>query len=305
MTSIPPPAGSTHGIDVFVIGAMKAATTGMCDWLGVQPGLTVCEPKEPAIFVSDEAARDWSPRIGTLFPRAGVDDLRIDGSTDYAKAPAVAGVPARVARHNPEARIVYLMRHPVERAISQYRFEWLLGGRSLPFERALEANPSLVDNGRYAFQLEQWLEHFGPDRFLLAFSESFFRDTAHEVGRVRDFLGLDPDERVAVPPVAHSNETAMLVMRSARLRALRGSRIGRAARALVPHTAVDRYKRRVQQRSRPEVSESTRARLHEVFDRDLERLRSLTGGPALTCETWHETTRTWTPALQTPGSLIS
>lgn len=290
---------SAIDIDLFVIGAMKSATTSMCDWLDSQPDFQVSKPKEPSIFVSDTAVREAVPRLGEYFPEAPHRPVRVDGSTDYAKFPAIAGVPARVRRHCPEARFVYLMRDPIARAISQYRFEWLLGGSRVPFERALVERPELIDNGRYGLQLAQWLEHFPADRFLLVFAEAFAADEAEQIGRVRRFLQVPPEPQTMVGGDAPSNDSSLLILRSSRARALRRSPAGRIARRLVPSAAANAYKQRVQARSVPEVSETVRAHLAEIFDQDLVEFQTLTAGPLIDCASWRDVALSWTPCLRT------
>ncbi len=287
------------GIDFFVIGAMKAGTTAMCDWLDAQGGVAISSPKEPSIFVSDTSVMEWAPRIDELFDDRDLPSLRGEGSTDYTKFPALSGVPERVHRHSPQAKLVYLMRHPVERAISQYRFEWLLGAETMPFEQALDANPALIDNGRYAFQLRQWLEFFSPDRFLLVFSESFSREPEAQVRRVLDFLAM-PDEQVQTPRSLRKNQTSLIVRRTLARKLLRDSRFGKAIRPYVPEAIAAGHRRMVQEKSKPVITDDIKTRIVDAFNEDLASLSAIASGPEITCETWDDVARTWTPQLHTP-----
>ena len=286
-------------IGLFVVGAMKAATTGMCDWLKDQPGIELSDPKEPAIFVSDEAVLDRGGRLADLFSTVSSDSVFLDGSTDYAKFPAITGVPKRVYEHNKDARIVYMMRHPVERAVSQFRFDWLLGADTMSFERAVETNPQLVNNGRYAFQLREWLAWFAPEQITLIAAEAFARAPAEQVERVlrslpnRDVVSINRPER------ERSNDTAALVRhRSLARRVLRDSAVGKVVRPYLPSGLATIYHRRLQQKSMPLLSEQFRRQLVEVFDRDLAELSEMTAGPPITCDTWGSTTETWQPVLR-------
>lgn len=289
----------TSGVPTFfVIGAMKAATTSMCDWLDAQPGLAISRPKEPGIFVSDEAVKSLLPGVEALFQHATANDLRGEGSTDYAKHPRVLGVPERIFDHVAAPKLVYMMRHPVERAMSQFRFEWLLGGHSRDFEEALEKNPELIDIGRYALQLEQWLKVCSPESVLLVFSESFSRDPARQVRRVMQFLGLDPAE-LQLPPRERSNDSTHLVRRSRLRWLLRDSTLGRVVRPYVPGVIPRLYRRSLTRRSQPVVTSKVKAELARIFDEDLRQLRILTSGPVLTCDTWHDVTAWWDPTLVT------
>lgn len=288
---------TTAPVDFFVLGAMKAATTGMCDWLDVQRGVAISQPKEPALFASDASLDQELPRVGDLFRGRPAQALRGDGSTDYTKFPLHSGVAERVKEHCPDARFIYMMREPVARAVSQYRFEYMLGGARSSFADAVSASPGLVDNGRYAFQLQQWLDHFPPDRFLLVLAEAFAADPVRQVARALEFLGL-PGGPVTSPSIEHSNETANIVRQSRALRLVRESDLGRRLiRPLLPDRLVEGYKRRAYERSRPELTDADVAALRTVFDADLRDLTRLTGGPGITCETWGSVVADWTPSL--------
>jgi hypothetical protein len=284
-------------IDLFIIGAMKAATTSMCSWLAAQPHMAMSSPKEPSIFVSDASVDEWIPRLDSLFAGALPDDVRTEGSTDYTKFPSIRGVPDRVHRHCPEARFVYLMRHPVERTISQYRFEWFLGGKRRPFARALKENPQLVDNSRYAYQLRQWLDCFPPERFLLVFAEAYADDPASQIRRVLNFSGAPSGSRITEPIREQSNETAQLVRRTLTRRLFRDSALGNRVRPLVPAAATSAYRRRLVEKSQPAISQRETDELESIFDADLTELSRLAVGPDLTCGTWKRIATTWTPEL--------
>ena len=293
MTPPPPP------VDLFVIGAMKAATTGMCDLLARQPGVSLSVPKEPTTFVRDRSADELSDHLAGAYAAAQAGSLRVDGSTDYAKYPSIEGVPRRVRAHNPDARFVYLMRHPVARTISQYRFEWLMGADTMSFEKALATNPQLIDNSRYAMQLRHWLEWFSSDRILLVFAEQFARNPEAEVRRVLDHAGVRRQGEVAAADGGLSNASDVLVRHgSLARRLLRDSSFGRAIRPLVPAVVARSYHSRQQRRSKPDITPEVEAMLVRRLDLDLAELRDMTAGPELTCHSWTHVSETWTPVLQ-------
>ena len=184
---------------------------------------------------------------------------------------------------------MYLMRDPIERAISQHRFEWFLGADQQPFSQALTGNPQLVDNGRYAFQLKQWLDYFPPEQFVLVFAEAFMTDPEPQVARVLDLLRVPHDAQLAAPAWERSNETSTLVRPSLARRLLRDSALGSAIRPYVPAAVTTAYRRRLDAKSKPEVSDADRAHLAALFDVDLEELTRLTSGPGITCASWRET----------------
>jgi hypothetical protein len=121
---------------------------------------------------------------------------------------------ARAAGLVPEARIIALVRNPIDRAYSHYHHEVRLGAETLSFAEALASEPrrlageeermledetyvsfshqhfSYVARGRYADQLARWQARFPPERVLILASEDFYADPPALVTRALEFLGL-------------------------------------------------------------------------------------------------------------------
>jgi hypothetical protein len=99
---------------------------------------------------------------GELYGEATPGVRLVDGSTSNAmrpKHPHVAYLAAAIAA---SASIVYLVRNPVDRAISHYRHLRAWDMTEDPdFALAVVRNASLIDFGRYWWQLEPWLSVFG------------------------------------------------------------------------------------------------------------------------------------------------
>ncbi|BAM02224.1 sulfotransferase domain-containing protein [Phycisphaera mikurensis] len=174
--------------DFLLIGAQKAGTTSLFFDLRAQPSLFVPDGKELRVLLEDE-----DDRVRALYERhfaqAPAGQLRGDCSTDYAKRTEHPGVPERARRLlGADTRLIYMLRDPVQRLLSHHHHE-CNRGEPLPLADALDAWPRLVDNSRYAFQAEAWLEHFSADRLLVVFFEDFVRDRAAVVERCCTFLG--------------------------------------------------------------------------------------------------------------------
>jgi hypothetical protein len=117
--------------------------------------------------------------------------------------------PARVAKHLPDVRLIFLLRNPVDRAYANYRFTALAGYEDATFEEALEAEPlrtqqasrdafwseiqphAYVGRGFYAQQLERWRRHFPAEQVLVMRSDELLRDQAGALRKVYRFLDVD------------------------------------------------------------------------------------------------------------------
>src|SRR5438132_12654782 len=121
----------------LIIGAMKAGSSSLYEYLRIHPEIFMPDMKEPDYF-SKRARRgvglEWYSR---LFE--GADRARAIGaaSTDYTKVPTYSEVPARIAMVLPTTQLIYVVRHPIERMRSQYVHEVATGKQTLPIEEAL------------------------------------------------------------------------------------------------------------------------------------------------------------------------
>src|SRR5262245_56221545 len=99
----------------LVIGAMKCATTSICDILSQHHQIFVTDPKEPDFFSDEKAyARGWS-WYEALF-RGSENRVAIgEGSTNYTKSKLHPQAAERIAHHLPDARLMYIARHPLKR----------------------------------------------------------------------------------------------------------------------------------------------------------------------------------------------
>lgn len=149
--------------------------------------------------------------------------------------------PERVRSTVPDARLIVLLRDPVDRALSHYHHEVALGREPLSFEQALDAEPertrgeeertarepgyfshawwdhTYIARGRYAEQLERWLAVFPRDRLLVLASEELAADTGGTYGRVLEFLGVPARGLETYPRVYEQEYAAMAEATRARL----------------------------------------------------------------------------------------
>ncbi|SFL25118.1 sulfotransferase family protein [Geodermatophilus ruber] len=178
----------------LLIGAMKAGTTSLYHYLSAHPQVATPRYKAPEFFVAESnwhRGIDWYRR---QFPPPGPEILAVgEASNLYTKYPRYAGVPARIATHLPDVRLVYVVRDPVSRIRSHYQHRVAEGREKAAFAEAVFADPAYLDYSRYALQIEQYLEHFPREQLLVITSEELRSDRQVTMRRVYDFIGVDPD----------------------------------------------------------------------------------------------------------------
>ena len=247
--------------DFAIIGAMKCGTTTLAAQLGAQDGVFVTTPKEPEFFSEDAnyaRGMDW---YASLYQGAAPGDLTGEGSTGLTKLPTHPEAAARLHAANPEARLIYLMRDPVERAVSHYIHEWSQGVVSGDLDDALERLPEIAAYSRYDEQLAPWRALFGADAVLCLRMEDMKADPQAVLDRVAAHLGR-PGAFAWREDLGPQNVSAERIRKFPGYRLLVEHPIAAALRrALVPRGLRDRVKGRLRMRERPEPSDAARARL--------------------------------------------
>ena len=197
----------------LVIGAAKSGTTSLHHYLAEHPEIWMSRTKELSFFQDEgdlgvyEAAldpllaaelsepRNWSR--GLDWYRAQFDPrfaVRGESSPGYT-APHFRGVPERVASVVPDAKLVYCVRDPVERALSTWRFRRAGGVERRPVEEALQPRSYYSEMSCYAARLAPYLERFPRDRLHIVEAERLDAHRDEALSEVFAFLGVDPDFR--------------------------------------------------------------------------------------------------------------
>jgi hypothetical protein len=277
-----------HRPDFIVIGAMKCATTTLHEQLARQPGIFMCRPKEPNFFSDDEHyARGWS-WYGSLFRPAPIKDLRGESSTHYTKLPTHPRTVERMVRDLPRLKLVYVMRHPIDRLVSHYVHEVTGGGVTVGLREAIERHPELVEYGRYSRQLQPFLDAYGFDRVLPVFFPRLVTHSQAELERIGEFLGHGGPLRWDEELGPQNQGTQRLRPSPVREALVQAPVLTPIRQRVVPRRVSESLKEFWRARVEPpRLTPVIEARLREVFDADLAQLGSWLG-VLLDCETFHE-----------------
>jgi len=269
---------------------MKCGTSTLYTQLAAQPGFFMSTPKEPNFFSDDEIfARgvDW---YQSLFAAAARDQIKGEASTHYTKLPTHPMACERLIEVIPKAKLVYLMRHPIDRLVSHYIHDWTMGEAPTTIDDAVYSTSPYVDYGRYHFQLAPYISHFGRENILPMFLERMNAAPAAELERAARFLGHEG-------AVAWQNDLGAQNISQNRIRRIpfHDQLIDSNAATALRHALVSKSLRnwirgRLQMRSRPKLSVDAHATLTSIFDQDLERLGELMGAE-LSCASFKNIVR--------------
>jgi hypothetical protein len=212
--------------DHFIIGgAQRSGTSFLVRALDRHPAIEFARPlrPEPKFFLRPESARATLADYQALFPapRGAAWALRGEKSTSYLDRVEAA---PRIRRLLPAATLVFVLRDPVERALSHFRFSVEHGVETATMEEAFLREPerrdrydaarfsvspfAYVSRGCYEPRLRGWEEHFSGDRLILLLFEDLARDPDAVVRRLIGRLGADATELDDLPPSEPEDDRA-------------------------------------------------------------------------------------------------
>jgi hypothetical protein len=284
--------------DFFIAGAPKCGTTSLWNYLRAHPAVFMPANKEPNYFCSDLPA---DLRVGTLaeyealFSTAPPHALTGEASVFYLYSQVAIG---QIIAHNANAKIIVMLRNPVEATRSMHSFRWnnrledvrdfeqawrlqaaRLEGRHLPPRWPYPVLLQYGPQNSYAPQVRRLLAQVPREQCLFLLFEEFFTDPLRQFARVLEFLGLPSDPARTDFPVV--NQTVGL--RSLRLhRLLRQPPPSLLALRPLAHAVGFHPARALQSLNRvvserPPLRAAFRRELEQYFSADVAELEQLLG----------------------------
>jgi hypothetical protein len=182
--------------NVLIIGSMKCGTSSLHHYLDSHPDVQMSANKEVNFFwrqTAWEKGRDW---YRGWFD--GSVPIRGESSVNYTKDPKAARVCARRMRKVvPDAKLIYLVRDPVERSISHYLHTHAKGNEHRPASKALlDLRSEFVSRSMFYANVEPYLEDFDP---LVLRQEDLLDHQEETLSAIASFLDL-------ASPIPHSSE---------------------------------------------------------------------------------------------------
>jgi hypothetical protein len=272
--------------NLIVIGGLKCGTTSLHHYLGLHPQIGMSRPKELNFFVEElnwGLGEDW---YANHFSSG--DPVRGETSPHYTNEPRFAGVAERMRRVlGQDAKLVYMVRDPVDRLLSHYLHNVGGGYETRSMEEALsDPQSAYVRRSLYAMQAEPYLKEFGDEALAIVAREDLRDEREATMRRIFELAGVDP--AFTSPQFAREWETGSarsggggyrLMDRAVRLPGLRAldrnfDRLPESLRWMVERIVHDP---RSGEAPKPQLPDDLRARLAEIFRPDVERLEGICG----------------------------
>ena len=263
--------------DFIIIGAMKSATSTLHEQLALQSGIFMSTPKEPNYFSDDEQyarGEDW---YDSLFSDAEANDLCGESSTHYTKSPDYPLTLERMSQRLTDVKLIYVMRHPIDRLISHYIHQWSQNVIKCDINEAIDTYEELTAYSCYSKQLAPYIKQYGKGNVLPVFTEAIRCNPQEELERVAQFIGNKDD-------VIWQDDLSAQNVSGERIRPFKGytwlveSRLMTfLRRRLVPQSLRDKVKKSLTMKKRPEIDAVHLANLTELFNQDLAVLSEQLG----------------------------
>ncbi|HEX2699349.1 MAG TPA: sulfotransferase [Acidimicrobiales bacterium] len=279
----------------LLLGANKAGTTSLASYLGQHPQVYMSPVKEPGFFAIQDHDPASQAALGSTFTLDTYTALFDEVTTERAVGEAStaylgsAEAPAAIRRLVPDARLLAVLRNPVDRAFSNYQMQLSRGREPLGFGDAIaaelngEAPPPGVRERRYVRlgfygrYLARYYETFPAAQLRVVLYDDYRRDPGAVLADLFRFLGVD-DSFVADTSVERN---VSYVPKSKALHGLLGGggRLRPALSPLVPSGAKARVAGYLARRNRRPVDfpADVRHQLVELYRSDILELQDLLG----------------------------
>lgn len=176
-------------INFIGIGAQKSGTSWAYTCLYDHP--QICAPIKEIHFFSRprfEKGKEWyEAHFNTCAPTSITGEF----STSYLYS---TDAPLRIHTLYPHAKLIAILRNPIDRSYSQYRNAIKAGEipESMSFETFAAQEKSVLEQGKYAEQLERYFSFFPREQLLVLIYEDIKKDPVAFMRRIYEFLGVDP-----------------------------------------------------------------------------------------------------------------
>ena len=287
----------------LLIGAAKAGTSAIYDYIDQHPQIYMSPEKEPMFFAFEGEkpnfsgpGDDHSSNYYSVTDLTAYQNLFKGVSTQKAIGEASAlylyhpKAPERISHYIPDAKLIAILRDPVKRAYSN--FLHLVRDSREPltnFTEAMQQEDSRIHNnwewfwhyrhlGLYSEQIQRYLERFSQDKIRIYLYEDFTKDPVGMLQNCFEFLEIDT---TFVPDMSAKVNVSGFTKNKALHNFLRQPNpIKNLAKVFLPTKLAKRMKASVQNQNlvKPELSDEVRQELIETyFKDDILKLQDLIG----------------------------
>lgn len=192
------------------IGAVRGGSTWLYDLLKSHPQIFMPSKRKEIQFFTRFYDKGVGWYRGLFETNQEYATLRGEITPGYL---AASDVPRRIAQLGSVTKFILILRDPVLRAFSHYKWHLRVTGKNLTFEDFYTQSPRLaLENGMYYACLKKYLEYFEKSQFLILISEEVFEFPERAISRLSEFLNVSAEDFL-IP--AKTNESSIPMFRKA------------------------------------------------------------------------------------------
>jgi len=185
----------------LIVGAQKAGTTSLYYYLKEHPEICMSRKKEVHFFSVEENFNKGNSWYEKQFKHCAEKKAVGEASPLYLYLPYV---PQRIYDYNPNMKLIFVLRNPVERAWSHYWHMRRMGRENRVFEQALQEEErriqknfscgrrySYKDRGKYIEQINRFLKYFPREQMFFIISKELKNEPEKVLKDLYHFLGIE------------------------------------------------------------------------------------------------------------------
>lgn len=276
-------------VDFFIVGTPKAGTTSLYHYLNNHPEISMSIRKETNFFsyaaIEKQKMYGMQDRINTI---EKYHSLFTDNKSKILGEASVSylfyrDVPEKIRSYNQDAKIIIMLRNPIDRAFSHYLMDLRLGFVNNDFDEIIEKGKidkslnlfyqQYVEVGLYYKQVKRYLDTFGNKNTLIIFHQDFKRDLESVLFRVYQFLNINKNFKNKI----RAKHNAYIMPKSTILKKIYSIAVFRKIiNKFIPKGVVKKigvlFFEKVK---KPKLSDSTKNMLLKIYNEDILLLENL------------------------------
>lgn len=291
-------------VNFFIIGAAKSGSTSLYHYLNQHPDIYFSPIKETNYFSKEIKLDDLSANYkknnpihldqyftaekleelplaivqkeahyNKLFQAASDEKILAEASVSYMHSPVAA---KEIYNYNPDAKLMAILRNPVERAFSHYLMALRFGYTSLPFREAFETDKYALQKGwgvselfyelgLYHDQLSRFYERFPKENIQVHLFEDLHKDKNALFQSAFEFLDI-PAMEIDTEKVHNPGEVPK---HPGLNKFIYRSGIAKLAKGILPKSMKSGIKSRMLSKDKPQISDKDRQFLLDLYQEDI------------------------------------
>lgn len=267
----------------FIVGAPRAGTTSLYNYLNEISEVFMSPVKEPGFFIPNDF-RNFSEKTYLELFENVKDEIAIGEAT--AGYLGNEKTPFLIKEKVPNAKIIITLRDPVNRIFSHYLNRLRTGDTKLSFEDAVKQyfdnNSSenqikgLIKGSLYHNQVQRYFEVFDKNNVKILIFEETIKDTKKAIKEILEFLEIKNSSPKNIDEVFNSYSEPLGTLGT---NIVKNKTINTISRKILPKSNREKILRTILNKKgkKPSLSETTRKQLEPVFYEDVKNLEKTLG----------------------------